>query len=61
VHESSFGNTTGEWKAAISSESDAMRRFRFQIGTLVILVLILGIAFAALRESNEIWDRGSSC
>ena len=33
-----------------------MRRFRFHLGTLVILVLILGVGFAALRESNEIWD-----
>ena len=33
-----------------------MRRFRFHLGTLVILVLVLGVGFAALRESNEIWD-----
>jgi cbb3-type cytochrome oxidase subunit 3 len=33
-----------------------MRRFRFDIGTLVILVLVLGVSFAALRESNDIWD-----
>jgi D-alanyl-lipoteichoic acid acyltransferase DltB (MBOAT superfamily) len=33
-----------------------MRRFRFHIGTLVILVLLLGVSFAALRESNQIWD-----
>jgi hypothetical protein len=33
-----------------------MRRFRFHIGTLVIFVLALGVGFAALRESNEIWD-----
>ena len=33
-----------------------MRRFRFHLGTLVIVVLILGISFAALRESNEVWD-----
>jgi hypothetical protein len=33
-----------------------MRRFRFHLGTLVILVLILGIGFAALRESTETWD-----
>ena len=33
-----------------------MRRFRFHIGTLVILVLLLGVGFAALRESNETWD-----
>jgi hypothetical protein len=35
-----------------------MRRIRFHIGTLVVLVLILGIAFAALRESNVIWESG---
>src|SRR4051794_39706994 len=33
-----------------------MRRFRFHLGTLVILVLVLGVGLAALRESNEIWD-----
>lgn len=33
-----------------------MRRFRFRLGTLVILVLVLGVSFAALRESNETWD-----
>ena len=35
-----------------------MRRFRFHLGTLVILVLVLGAGLAALRESNEIWDSG---
>jgi hypothetical protein len=35
-----------------------MRHFRFHIGTLVILVLVLGVSFAAVRESNEIWDSG---
>ena len=34
----------------------AMSRFRFHLGTLVILVLLLGVGFAARRESNEIWD-----
>jgi hypothetical protein len=33
-----------------------MRRFRFRLGTLVILVLFFGVGLAALRESNEIWD-----
>jgi hypothetical protein len=33
-----------------------MRRIQFHIGTLVIAVLILGVSFAALRESNEMWD-----
>jgi hypothetical protein len=30
-----------------------MRRLRFHIATLVILVLVLGVGFAALRESND--------
>ena len=33
-----------------------MRRFRFHLGTLVILVLFFGVGLAALRESNDIWD-----
>ncbi len=33
-----------------------MRRFRFHVGSLLILVLVLGVGFAALRESNETWD-----
>ena len=35
-----------------------MRRFRFRIGTLLILIMVLGIGFAALRESNDTWDSG---
>ena len=35
-----------------------MRRLRFHLGTLVILILVLGVGFAALREPNEIWDNG---
>ena len=33
-----------------------MKRFRFHLGSLVKLVLLLGVGLAALRESNEIWD-----
>ena len=33
-----------------------MRHFRFHIGTLVILILVLGVGFAALRESSDLWD-----
>ena len=40
------------------SENHLMRGFRFHIGTLVIVVLALGVGFAALRESNDIWDSG---
>jgi hypothetical protein len=35
-----------------------MRSFRFHIGTLVIVVLVLGVAFAALRESSDLWESG---
>ena len=35
-----------------------MRRFRFHLGTLVIVVLVLALGFAALRESNEPWESG---
>jgi hypothetical protein len=35
-----------------------MRRFRFRIGTLLVLIIVLGVGFAALRESNDIWDSG---
>jgi hypothetical protein len=31
-------------------------RIRFTIGSLLVLVLFLGVAFAALREASEIWD-----
>jgi hypothetical protein len=33
-----------------------MRRFRFHLGTLLVMVLLVGVGFAALRESNETWD-----
>ncbi len=33
-----------------------MRPFRFHIGSLVLLVLLLGVGFVALRESNNLWD-----
>jgi hypothetical protein len=35
-----------------------MRRFRFRIGTLLILIVFLGVGFAALRQANDLWDRG---
>jgi hypothetical protein len=35
-----------------------MRRFRFNIASLLVVVLILGGGFAALRESNELWESG---
>jgi hypothetical protein len=33
-----------------------MSRLRFHIGTFVIVILLLGICLAAMRESNEAWD-----
>ena len=33
-----------------------MRCFRFHIGTLVFPVLVLGVGFAGLRESSDLWD-----
>ncbi len=35
-----------------------MRRFRFSIASLLVVVLYVAVGFAALRESNEIWDSG---
>jgi hypothetical protein len=35
-----------------------MRRFRFKIANLLVVVLFFAVGFAALRESNEIWDSG---
>ena len=35
-----------------------MRSFRFHLGTLVIVILVLGLGFAALRESSDLWESG---
>jgi hypothetical protein len=35
-----------------------MRRFRFNIASLLVVVLFVAVGFAALRESNEAWDSG---
>jgi type IV secretory pathway VirB2 component (pilin) len=35
-----------------------MRRFRFNIASLLVVVLIVAVGFAALRESNDLWDSG---
>jgi hypothetical protein len=35
-----------------------MRRIRFNIASLLVVVLVLGVGFAALRESNDLWDSG---
>ena len=36
-----------------------MRRFRFTIGSLIGFVVICGVAFAALKESSDWWERGT--
>jgi hypothetical protein len=35
-----------------------MRRIRFTIASLLVVVLVLALGFAALRESNEPWESG---
>jgi hypothetical protein len=35
-----------------------MRRIRFSIASLLVVVLVLALSFAALRESNELWESG---
>ncbi|MGO9467162.1 MAG: hypothetical protein ACLQIB_21545 [Isosphaeraceae bacterium] len=35
-----------------------MRRIRFTIASLLIVVLFLATGFAGLRESNDLWDSG---
>ena len=35
-----------------------MSRIRFNIASLLVVVLILGVGFAALRESSDLWDSG---
>jgi hypothetical protein len=35
-----------------------MTRLRFNIGTLLAIVLFLAIGFAALREATDLWDSG---
>jgi len=35
-----------------------MRKLRFNIASLLALILVLGVSFAALRESSDLWDSG---
>jgi len=35
-----------------------MKRFRFHIGTLLLIILFVGIGLAALRESSDLWESG---
>jgi hypothetical protein len=35
-----------------------MKRIRFTIGSLLLIILVLGVGFAALRESSDLWESG---
>ncbi len=35
-----------------------MSRFRFNIANLLVIIFILGVGFAALRESSDLWESG---
>jgi hypothetical protein len=35
-----------------------MRKLRFNIASLLVLILVLGVSFAALRESSDLWESG---
>ena len=35
-----------------------MRRIRFSIASLLGVILVLGVGFAASRESNDLWESG---
>jgi hypothetical protein len=36
-----------------------MRDLRFNIASLLVVVLVLGVGFAAVRESSDLWKTGS--
>jgi hypothetical protein len=35
-----------------------MKRVRFNIASLLSVILVIGVGFAALRESSDLWDSG---
>jgi hypothetical protein len=35
-----------------------MRKLRFNIASLLSVILVLGVGFAALRESSDLWESG---
>ena len=35
-----------------------MRRIRFNIANLLVIIFILGVGFAALREASDLWESG---
>src|SRR5262249_31018331 len=46
------------WHAQTDSEGFAVRWLRFNIASLIVFVLICGVAFAALKESSDLWEHG---
>ena len=48
----SFNIAQGCWLRSFGVQS--MKRIRFNIASLLIVIFILGVGFAALRESNEL-------
>jgi hypothetical protein len=37
-----------------------MLKLRFNIASLLGVILVLGLGFAALREASDLWESGSS-
>jgi hypothetical protein len=35
-----------------------MKPIRFNIASILAVILVFGVGFAALRESNDLWDSG---
>jgi hypothetical protein len=46
----------GCWFRSLGVQS--MKRIRFNIASLLVIIFILGVGFAALRESSDLWDSG---
>ena len=35
-----------------------MKRIRFNIANLLVIIFVLGVGFAAVREATDLWDAG---
>jgi hypothetical protein len=35
-----------------------MRKLRFNIASLLTVIMVLGVSFAALRQSTDLWESG---
>ncbi|MFI5456916.1 MAG: hypothetical protein ACHRXM_15835 [Isosphaerales bacterium] len=35
-----------------------MRMLRFNIASLLVIIFVLGVSLAALRESSDLWESG---